>query len=133
MNTHLGRCSFYERPNQIKTVLQDLKKNKTPIIVAGDFNEPALAPSSAGQQTRGALLSQLNALGLRDSWLTLKKTDQGFTHNTTTPFERIDWILASKEFTPMSITKVPLILSDHFAVVAQFQWIHDQFKQKPTH
>jgi endonuclease/exonuclease/phosphatase family metal-dependent hydrolase len=100
-----------------------------PCVLAGDFN---LAPDSGAH---GRLTDPgPGGLGLRDAWQVLGKpeTDAGTHHDFSgIPKVRIDWILASREFTPLSVERSFFqregrFPSDHFPVVAELNFAEEK-------
>jgi endonuclease/exonuclease/phosphatase family metal-dependent hydrolase len=95
-----------------------------PCILTGDFN---LSPDS---ETHGRFTAAApRGLGLRDAWPLLGRSEEGAgtTHSFTgKPENRIDWILVSPAFSPISIEKIGFqrqgrFPSDHFPVLAELE------------
>ena len=93
-----------------------------PIILVGDFNAGPESPLHT-------LLTEdtVGSNGLRDLWNVLSMPEEGagtYHGFTGEPKDRIDWVLASPEFVPLSIERATECRdgrypSDHFPVVVE--------------
>ncbi len=116
-NLHLDHILDETRINQIKVLIEERKKiniEKLPIIIGGDFNNPA------GGDLYKLLLNQIPHL--YDPWKKLGHSEETSYHHFDGTHEkgsRIDWILVDKRFTTQEIyfdkTQLEnLYPSDHF-------------------
>ncbi len=98
LNTHLSLNSF-TRINQLKKIQTYLRTLQTPFIFMGDLN------------TSLSTLDELDVAKLMNK-----------EHLPTTMFsnKRIDYIYVSKDIKIVDYRVLPLKLSDHFPVVAEF-------------
>lgn len=105
VSTHLEVSTPYHRENQIKFINKQIKKIKTPIILAGDLNA---IPSS--EEIQNGFKKWFNA------------TNEAFTFSTTKPEIKIDYIYGypAKRFELVE-TRVDTtcLLSDHFPVISE--------------
>lgn len=119
ITTHLDHISSVTRQKQIGVLINELKNYITtyPTILMGDFNEDPMG------KTRELLFQ--SHLKLNDPWITLNLKEEGSYHSFNGANEkntaRIDWILHTQQFKPISIeldkrhsgTMYP---SDHYPV-----------------
>ena len=122
-NCHLDHIKSFTREKQAEVLVQQIKiinnENK-PFLLMGDFNE--------GPQYNVRKIIMNNLLDLRDPWEQLKLKEEGTHHKFSgdnSQTERIDWILATKEFQPRKIAIEKYHVnniwpSDHFPVKAEF-------------
>jgi len=125
VNTHLDHKGDVARRESAKMIAALLGRNsELPQIVTGDFN---CAPTHSVHQT---LLGTTSTSPLKDAYSQMHadETDAG----TFNGFEgvrtgsRIDWILHSADFTPISCSidqssAIERYPSDHFPVIARFR------------
>jgi len=124
-NTHY----HWDEPYRRKTTDLHLERvpriaGGLPSVFSGDFNLPPDCETHA-RFTADAP----EGLGLRDAWRLLGRSEEGAgtSHSFTgKPENRIDWILVSREFSPLSIEKVGFqrqgrFPSDHFPVLAELE------------
>lgn len=105
VNTHLG-LKREERIQQAQYISQTLVKSNTPLIIAGDFNEPA--ESDAVQHLIKSL--KLN-------WVSSKS---GWTFPSNNPTHAIDMVLASEFIINYrSIPYANNVASDHLPVLVE--------------
>lgn len=122
-NTHY----HWDEPYETKTTELLVAKLREisgdlPLVLTGDFN--STPESSVHQKLTGRGAGEL---GLRDVWSTLgnPEKDAGSSHEFTgVPQNRIDWILVSDGFVPVSIDRCLLSRegrypSDHFPITAE--------------
>lgn len=101
VNTHLDHVHSETRQKQIMVLLNEMRDflNTYPSILCGDFNE------SPYGQTR--LVLENSNIQLKDPWHLLNQEESGSYHSFNGEHEkdtaRIDWILHSKQFEPISI------------------------------
>jgi endonuclease/exonuclease/phosphatase family metal-dependent hydrolase len=129
VDTHLGTVSPVQAA-QTQELLSGPLNTDLPVILAGDLNSDAHAPSFANGP---AYLMLINA-GFLDAWYMLHQSDPGLTWplfgedpplGPTSLFERIDLILAKGN--EVQATKIlrtgttPPFASDHAGLVADFK------------
>jgi endonuclease/exonuclease/phosphatase family metal-dependent hydrolase len=107
-NTHWG-LSPEERLEQGEAVTKILAKATKPIILCGDFNERA--------EEAGVTFVRENA-GLLDA----DAAQNRFTYATDNPYARIDFVLHSPTLVCETVMIVETQASDHFPLVADFQY-----------
>lgn len=99
------------RRKQAQAICQEVKHSPYPIIVAGDLNSIPLSATY--------LMLRLH---LQDCFLHCSNLSWG----TTMPYHhaplRIDYILCSKEFSPMKFTIEHTDASDHYPITATIAW-----------
>jgi endonuclease/exonuclease/phosphatase family metal-dependent hydrolase len=106
LTTHLDyRADPAVRQKQVAEVLRYLTGSQMPSIVVGDMNAAPDAPE----------LSPLLA-SLRDAW---GGRGGGFTYPAENPTKRIDYVLTSSHFSPLSAVVVETTVSDHRPVLAR--------------
>ncbi len=95
------------RAHQAEALRHDMEHCPYPVIICGDFND---IPMSFAYRTI--------ASGLID---TFSEKGDGYAHTFRGFFDllRIDYILTSKQFEPLSYEVVPIHLSDHLPVMAR--------------
>ncbi|WP_159461804.1 endonuclease/exonuclease/phosphatase family protein [Kytococcus aerolatus] len=112
MNTHLTHVDAEYRTKQFAVVNDLVAAQSNPTVVLGDLNA---APGSTEHEEYTRILT--------DVWPLVGEGD-GLTYAPGNPLRRIDYVLASKEITPLRAT-VPLVYSsDHYPVVAELQLPH---------
>jgi len=103
--SHFG-CAKQERRLAVKTVLEEVKKVTTPVILMGDFNEPPktdiLAP-------------------LYEIFNEAFEDNNEFTIPSEKPCIKIDYIFYSKDIKLISSEVKRECISDHCAVIADFE------------
>jgi len=108
-----------------KQLAQQVQTETLPVILAGDFNSPAIGP-----------IHRLFKAFLRDSHLTggtgYGYTFPGKTNNPVALFRswlRLDWILASKQWELVSQQTETGRTSQHLAVFAAYQKTHEHERE----
>jgi endonuclease/exonuclease/phosphatase family metal-dependent hydrolase len=115
-NTHLDHESETTRCEQIKVLINEIRKERAdvlPIVFMGDFN------SSPIDRVRKHLVDELSLI---DPWISLKKKEQTSYHFFKGDIDngsRIDWILHDSNFKALEAefneeTSNDLYPSDHF-------------------
>ena len=124
INVHLDHMKTETRQEQIKVLLKEIKSiniEGLPIILMGDFNE--------GPKEKVREIINGSGLTLSDPWLNLKK-DEDISHHgfegQKEAAKRIDWILSTREFSPISVDLYKesiegIFPSDHYPVFAEFK------------
>jgi endonuclease/exonuclease/phosphatase family metal-dependent hydrolase len=97
---------FLQRRIQADRIKAEIDKSPYPVIVCGDFND---VPASYAYQTIGD--------GLQNAFAE-KGTGLGRTFSNIAPTLRIDNIFVSKPFIVSQFFRIPVKLSDHFAIIA---------------
>jgi endonuclease/exonuclease/phosphatase family metal-dependent hydrolase len=97
---------FLRRQAQVEKVKEEIDKSPYPVILCGDFND---VPNSYAYQTIGENLQ--NTFAVKGSGL-------GRTFTGIAPTLRIDNIFASPSFTVSQFVRLPVVLSDHFPIIA---------------
>lgn len=101
INTHLDHIQSETRQKQVEVLLNELGDflKTYPSIIAGDFNE--------GPYGKARAVIQNSEMDLLDPWHDLGLPEEGSYHSFKGKFEekaeRIDWILHTKHFSPVSI------------------------------
>ncbi len=103
------KTAFMKRADQAKQVHQVVKKSDQAVILCGDFNDTPV--SFAYTKVKGNLSDSFKKgrFGLGVSYAPL-------------PFLRIDHIFSSDELEALSHKVVKINYSDHYPVLATFQW-----------
>ncbi len=97
------------RSLQTNVIKEKLEQSKYPVIFCGDFND---VPNSYAYFTvRG---------NLQDAFLK-RGSGIGRTFNAISPTLRIDYILASKEFSVLQFNRIVKNLSDHYMLVTDLK------------
>jgi len=100
---------FVNRSIQANTIRQQINETEHPVIFCGDFND---IPNSYTYFTvRG---------NLKDAFL-IKGSGIGRTFNSIASTLRIDYILASKEFSVLQFKRFVRSLSDHYMLLADLK------------
>src|SRR5215831_19021311 len=100
---------FVNRSIQANTIREQITQSKYPVIFCGDCND---IPNSYTYFTsRGTL---------KDAFL-IKGSGIGRTFNSISPTLRIDYILASKEFSVLQFQRFARNLSDHYMLVSDLK------------
>jgi len=107
-----------DRISQARQLLEIIKQDSLPVIVAGDFNAPS-----------GGYIHGLVTETLKDAHL-VAGSGFGFTFPGTTrnplsgrgPWMRIDYVFCSAHWTPVASLAEPERPSQHRAVAARFAW-----------
>ncbi|XZE18567.1 endonuclease/exonuclease/phosphatase family protein [Pirellulaceae bacterium SH449] len=144
--THLEARADQLRPKQYLELASFIKKTSdpaSPMILLGDFNTNGLKEQRADSDSQYTqLMRALNDVrtgGVVDVWASLRANEHGgTTHQESTEIgKRIDYIFysnpsqPSKRLVPKSIDVLTFqderttALSDHNAVVANFEWYAD--------
>jgi len=100
------RGGFLKRRVQADNVRAAIAKSPYPVIVCGDFND---MPNSYAYETIGE--------GLQNTFAE-KGAGLGRTFTGSSPTLRIDNIFAGKAFSVNQFARVPVVLSDHFPIIA---------------
>jgi endonuclease/exonuclease/phosphatase family metal-dependent hydrolase len=103
------RRGFVHRSRQTEIVKKQLDKSPYPLIITGDFND---VPNSNTYFT----ISK----NLKDAFLA-KSFGMGRTFTNISPTLRIDYILASKNFSVLQYNRIVKEYSDHYMLVADFK------------
>jgi vancomycin resistance protein VanJ len=104
--------AYRMRAGQVKELMEKMKENPWPVVVAGDFND---VPVSFA-------LRSLRKSGLRDSF-EQASWGMGATHIGTVPGLRIDGALVDSSFHVLKHTTYPVTLSDHRPVSVELAWV----------
>jgi endonuclease/exonuclease/phosphatase family metal-dependent hydrolase len=103
--THLDyRPDPRVRARQVTEMLRHVDDSREPVLLVGDLNATPEAPELRPLLTR-----------LRDVW---SGRDSGYTYPASTPKKRIDYVLASSDFSVIQAAVVPMIAADHRPVTA---------------
>jgi endonuclease/exonuclease/phosphatase family metal-dependent hydrolase len=132
VTTHLESFSPDYQAAQTNELLYGPLQTNLPVILAGDLNSDAHAPSYAN----GPAYQILTSAGFDDVWLDLHPADPGLTwpmfgedppYGPSSPYQRIDLILtkgqgmsAGVEFLTGTVATGGLWPSDHAGAVASF-------------
>lgn len=110
----IGKLStaFKVRSAEIKVLTSALGRLQEPAIVCGDFNDTPLSFT----------YRQMVQAGFKDSYLD-SGIGIGSTYAGLLPFLRIDYIWQNKSYNAISSKVLRNQMSDHFAVVADFEKI----------
>jgi endonuclease/exonuclease/phosphatase family metal-dependent hydrolase len=103
------RKSITNRSLQVGIIKQHLKQSPHPVIFCGDFND--VPTSYTYFAIRGNML---------DAFLE-KGAGIGRTFSSLSPTLRIDYILASKDFSVVQFNRVEKIYSDHYMLVTDLK------------
>jgi endonuclease/exonuclease/phosphatase family metal-dependent hydrolase len=103
------RKSITNRSLQVGIIKQHLKQSPHPVIFCGDFND--VPTSYTYFAIRGNML---------DAFLE-KGAGIGRTFSSLSPTLRIDYILASKDFSIVQFNRVEKIYSDHYMLVTDLK------------
>ena len=98
------------RKEQVEIIRELLSNDPYPYILTGDFND---VPNSYAYTT-------IKGNDLQDVFLK-KGFGVGRTFNNISPTLRIDYILATKDFSIRQFNRVAKNLSDHYMLVADLQ------------
>lgn len=109
VSVHLDFSRRSKRIEQVKDLMEVLRKRSNPTIVLGDFN------SSWTEGDR-----ELQALA-KVRKLKTHRPEANYLY--TYSEERFDWILVSQEFEFCNYFTASDILSDHLAVIGELEWI----------
>lgn len=119
-NTHLDhRTDDTERRESVRIIHAMIKNVKTPIILAGDFND---TPDS---KTFAELITVFE-----DGW-TIKENDSGFTFPADKPDRRIDYVffrnptVSSFMLLPGQARILTSPASDHLPLIVQFRVLNE--------
>lgn len=122
-DTHLDHLGVEARFHQARIVAQWVNRQKTPVILTGDFND------TPGSKIH-ALLTYPETR-LRDTWEAAKgsKGEESFTHHGFTgkpQISRMDWILADASFRVRNARVIRDVFdgrypSDHFPYLAEIE------------
>lgn len=113
--THLDyRTDPATRATEVEETLRILAARPGPLLLMGDLNAPPDAREIA------PLLAEL-----QDAWAVVTPRDAGegagLTYPAVDPTKRIDYVLASREWTVRSARLLDTVASDHRAVVAEVE------------
>jgi len=125
-NCHLDHIKHFTREKQTEVLVEQIKiinNLNYPFLLMGDFNE------GPQHNVRKIIMKSFN--NLYDPWDKLKIKEEGTHHKFTgdnSNTERIDWILATNDFSPKKISlekynENNIWPSDHFPVKAEFKAI----------
>lgn len=129
-NTHFDTYNGDDVPERSAALLASKIEEiagESPVVVTGDFNE--YVESDAHRILVGEMEYNGVSGSLLDPWSTLglpeEGTDHGFTGVSDGP-SRIDWVLSSEHFTPLSgevshYNENGHYPSDHFPVLVEFE------------
>lgn len=101
--THFGLAKGEQR-NSVKTILAELEKARTPVILMGDFNvtpdDEIIAP----------IYEKINEAF---------DNENPYTFSSDKPYMKIDYIFLSKDFKIKNAKVIEKIASDHFGITAE--------------
>jgi endonuclease/exonuclease/phosphatase family metal-dependent hydrolase len=103
-DTHLENTSADLRVAQARRIAQIVGGDPLPTVLGGDLN------SGPGSSVLATLRGQLT-----DSWAGVG-ADAGFTHPSSAPRARIDYLLHARGLVPIQSVVVPSAVSDHDGV-----------------
>ena len=103
--SHFGLAKK-ERINAVKTIVEEVKKVDTPVILMGDFNE----------QPNGEILAPLYEI-FNEAF----SKDNTFTFPSNDPCVKIDYIFLSKDIKVLSSEVKSDVVSDHCAVLCDIE------------
>jgi endonuclease/exonuclease/phosphatase family metal-dependent hydrolase len=123
MNCHLDHIKSSTRKEQLKVLIEELKKinnSSYPIILAGDFND---SPYSDSRKMIDTLLPQLY-----DPWINFHLPEETSHHNfdgKNSNGSRIDWVLLDESLSALNIfmdkeRETGIYPSDHFPIKIEF-------------
>ena len=101
--SHFGLAKS-EKRNAIETVLNEIKKVETPIVLMGDFNA---RPDSEFLKPFYEMFNEVDA------------KNNEFTFRADTPRSKLDYIFLSKDIKILKTNVIKKIASDHFALTAE--------------
>lgn len=111
VNTHLDYKHDDNRLYEARQLLDALRDVKTPLVIAGDFNDPP-----TGDTYRAMLAS------FADVWLEGRAAGDGLTYPSDKPAKRIDYIFANRESWRVKNARVVSTeASDHLPLVAELE------------
>ncbi len=122
---HLG-LSYEDRTTQAAEAMQYVDAAMAPKILMGDFNTlPTGEPEPGSDDPRVDTIYTDISAHLNDTWTAAghpQNSNDGFTWPSYGPYERIDYIWVSPDFTVSSCTVISSATgSDHLPVVATVQ------------
>jgi endonuclease/exonuclease/phosphatase family metal-dependent hydrolase len=107
--THLG-LSASDRERDARALLAALD-GVGPLVVGGDFNDRPGGPATRLLAERFTDAFEVSGGG------------SGDTFPASAPLYRIDYLFCSRELTPTRAAVVPIVASDHLAVVADIAYV----------
>ncbi len=120
-NTHLDHVKSSTRAGQIQVVcdqIEKINKNKSPVILMGDFNDCPLS------ETRNIIIKQVSTL--KDDWSLPEEASHHPFTGENAEGQRIDWILHNFDQRAeifLDKSSVDGIWpSDHFPLIAKFKF-----------
>jgi len=100
---------FVNRSIQANSIREQTGQSKYPVIFCGDFND---IPNS---------YTYFTARGNMEDAFLIRGSGLGRTFNSISPTLRIDYILASKEFSVLQFNRFVRNLSDHYMLLADLK------------
>jgi endonuclease/exonuclease/phosphatase (EEP) superfamily protein YafD len=107
-NIRWGRYLMDTQMDEVNAFIQYVKSLDGPLIFGGDLNAP---PSSKPMRRIQALAT--------DAYMTNHFWGD-YTFRTEAPTMRLDYLFCMNNVVPMNACRPPLIISDHFPIVAEF-------------
>lgn len=108
LNTHLQHNSAAERAAQTEAIAQRIDELDEPVILLGDLNARPGTAEMRPLETR-----------LDDAWLAGDGAGDGFTYSSENPYQRIDYVMVSRDITVDQVDVVQTMASDHLPVAAE--------------
>lgn len=110
VSVHLDFLSESTRDVQVDTMISKLAADSGPLIIMGDLNSEWSTPDSH-------VRALAEGLGLH----AYRPESDGLGTYKGTGGKRLDWILASPEVEFVRYEVLPTVVSDHYAVLAEFR------------
>jgi len=102
------KMAYVRRSIQVDSISYHINNCPYPVVVCGDFND---TPVSYAYNRMSK--------GLNDAFITSGR-GIGTTYHGIFPSLRIDYILHSREFYPLTFERMNVILSDHYPIMCTF-------------
>jgi endonuclease/exonuclease/phosphatase (EEP) superfamily protein YafD len=104
------RLAFEARAWETRQLRALMDRETVPVLLCGDFNS-----------TPHSRVYRHLAAGRQDAFREAG-TGWGMSYHRRLPLVRIDYVLASEEWEPVSARTVPAGLSDHLPVLVRLRW-----------
>lgn len=123
ISTHLDEDytdPSFDRPAQIKSLVEKMKNRKRPIILTGDLN--AIIPNERYPDRKDLLEGLIDSGEFNVFMKDINPDDKSyFTSNTENPHQTIDYILVTNDIEIKSYYVPQVKYSDHFPVAAEIK------------
>ena len=133
VSLHLDHASPASRKESVLALAEWARAQDIPIVMMGDFNEPAESPVLDPLRGTGAL-QEGSLYPLTDSYATSGRKEEGTLNAYSASSERrIDLVLVSPQWRVEDCRVVRyrrngIYVSDHYPVVAELRWPKEPYK-----